>query len=306
MSERIERFSVPLERDGSTCSTEVVVRDSGAGDVTVLCLHGFGDNLHTWQQVRSRLEPLGARVIAVDLPGLGRSPLPAGFARSYLDHAIALTGEMAARWRVDERPFFLMGNSLGGSVALGFAASLADRSRALDGLLLLAPATLTTKIPVFANLTRSPLYRWSGEVQRRMSARTRRALGILVARASFQLVLSPGARAPAEWRESIVEAFSRPGCFDDIERIARHVLWILRGESSAMTALHATLPRISTPTRILHGDADRVISRREVSELATMLPNASLTTLDGVGHCPQIEAPDRCAEAYAALVSRLA
>jgi pimeloyl-ACP methyl ester carboxylesterase len=309
VNERLERFSIAAAGGAGTLAVEVVARVSDGADATLLCLHGFGDNLQTWQGVTAMLGARGARVVAVDLPGFGRSALPAGFARAYVWNAAALAAAMAARWRRPDRPLFVAGNSLGGAIALALAAHVdaatPGAERPPDGLLLLAPATPGTRVPPFAHLTRFPFYRWTGEVQDRVSPRARRALGAVVGRATIRWILAPGAVPPRAWRDSVVAAFSRPGCFADLEGIARNVLWILRGKDAAALALHAEISRVSTPTVILHGDRDRVVSRAEVVDLSTRMPDARLVELPGVGHCPQIETPARCVEAYEELRARV-
>jgi pimeloyl-ACP methyl ester carboxylesterase len=47
-----------------------------------------------------------------------------------------------------------------------------------------------------------------------------------------------------------------------------------------------------------------VIRRAEVVDLCRRLPDARWIALPGVGHCPQIEAPARCVEAFQALRAR--
>ena len=39
----------------------------------ILCVHGYLDNLNTWRGIQPKLAAAGAYVVAVDLPGHGRS-----------------------------------------------------------------------------------------------------------------------------------------------------------------------------------------------------------------------------------------
>jgi len=50
----------------------VHVAEFGAGADLVVLLHGFSDNADTWNKVAPTLAE-NARVLAVDLPGFGRS-----------------------------------------------------------------------------------------------------------------------------------------------------------------------------------------------------------------------------------------
>src|SRR5205823_13041817 len=104
----------------------------GAGDKTVVLLHGFGGDLDNWL---FNVGPLAAMadVVALDLPGHGESAvaLPgtsvealAGFVAAFLD-AVGI-----------ER-CHLAGHSLGAAVAAQLALDHPDR---VAGLVLIAPA----------------------------------------------------------------------------------------------------------------------------------------------------------------------
>lgn len=297
MNEALLSFVVPSLEGREPIPVEVVVRDTGEGEWTLLCLHGFGDNLHTWQELRALLEPRGARVVALDLPGFGRSPLPPRFAQDYTLHAVALTRLLAARCREKKKPLLAVGNSLGGAVALGVAGTDARAERSFDALLLLAPATPETRTPLFIHFLRAPVYRWSEELKGRLSESARLAFARLVARGAFRTILARGARPTPAWWQSTVESFARPGAFVDVEQVARDLLWVLRGEAKHALELLRDVERISTPVVIMRGEEDRVIGERELDALARRIPGARRVTLPGVGHCPQNEAPTACAEA---------
>ena len=48
---------------------------AGAGDTTLLFLHGYGESLLTWRYLLDRVPP-HFRVLAIDLPGFGLSDKP--------------------------------------------------------------------------------------------------------------------------------------------------------------------------------------------------------------------------------------
>src|SRR4051794_39343223 len=96
---------------------EVVYERRGKGSPLVL-MHGIG---HRWQAWEPVLDLLAAHhdVIAVDLPGFGRSPLLPD--RDYsMPTAVAMAAEMFAGFGLD-RPH-VAGNSLGGVLALELAS----------------------------------------------------------------------------------------------------------------------------------------------------------------------------------------
>ena len=101
---------------------------------TVVFIHGFGADLLTWYFC---LVPLAAkyRLVALDLPGHGRSMADVGaadliFMTGWLDEAFDVLNIDAAH---------LVGHSMGGKIALGFAVSHAQRVKSLS---LISPAGL--------------------------------------------------------------------------------------------------------------------------------------------------------------------
>jgi pimeloyl-ACP methyl ester carboxylesterase len=112
---------------------EVGVATAGRG-VPLVVLHGFGVESMLYAQALGRLTRLGFRVVAIDVPGHGRSdgvgPAPA--LSAYVER---IEGALK-RLRIGRH--VLVGHSLGGRLALELAA--ADPTRAL-GVVLLAPIT---------------------------------------------------------------------------------------------------------------------------------------------------------------------
>jgi pimeloyl-ACP methyl ester carboxylesterase len=53
---------------------------------------------------------------------------------------------------------------------------------------------------------------------------------------------------------------------------------------------------------VIHGEQDRIISKRSSEDLAAALPGAELIVMRGVGHAPQLEAP----RAVSRLIERFA
>lgn len=106
---------------GDGVSLHVVV--SGEGRPVVL-LHGFTGSAETWAALRGSLAA-GHRVIAVDLPGHGRSTTPPDPARGRLSRLAGDLVRLLDALDVDRTA--LLGYSLGGRAALHFAARHAER-----------------------------------------------------------------------------------------------------------------------------------------------------------------------------------
>ena len=97
------------------------VRDHAGGEPAVLALHGLASNARWWDLVAERLVP-AHRVLAVDLPGHGRSDRPDG-GYDFDTVSADLAGLLAV---VHPTPVVAVGHSWGATVALTFAVDNPD------------------------------------------------------------------------------------------------------------------------------------------------------------------------------------
>jgi pimeloyl-ACP methyl ester carboxylesterase len=113
------------------------VQEWGTGDRIAVLIHGLGNSSDSWWRVGPALADHGYRVLAVDLPGHGKSaPLDA-----YTSEALA-AAVLAA---VPHRPALAIGHSLGGHVLAHAVAELAPEIAVYED-----PAFVTTPDPAVA------------------------------------------------------------------------------------------------------------------------------------------------------------
>ncbi|MGN6318360.1 lysophospholipase [Trinickia sp.] len=110
---------------------------------TVALLHGLAEHAGRYAALAERLNAAGIELVAVDLRGHGRSPGARTWVErfdEYLNDARALL-ESASR---PGTPLFLMGHSMGGTIATLFAierlAAFASEFQPVTGLILSSPA----------------------------------------------------------------------------------------------------------------------------------------------------------------------
>jgi pimeloyl-ACP methyl ester carboxylesterase len=247
-----------------------------------VCLHGLGACWQAWRAVGERLAP-EFRVIAVDLPGFGRSPELAGgrFPLPEVAERLAATlGELGVTRHV------MAGHSMGGGVAIVHAL---QRIADVQAIALLAPAGLIATGEVRRSWRQPLLHRASRELTRvgapllHRSERLRR-------RAFSRLVYDPDALDEQTMRELALG--SRLG----------------RSTGAAGTAIvHAGLrdriDRLRIPALVVFGEDDHVIDPSGGPRLAAALPSARLLMLSQTGHLPMIERPDEVAAAIRQLVT---
>ena len=247
--------------------------------VPIVMFHGYADSADTWRKSLALLGRRGHRAVAVDLPGFATAdplrsdpvlPQLDAFAKAALDYA----GER-------RRKVVAVGNSLGGCVSL----RLAERHGGLlDGVVAVAPAGLEMS-RLLSLVERDPLLRSVLALPTPVPPMVIRSA---VARLYRQLAFAhPGAIEPA-----VVETF----CSHARDR-ATVAGWLatarrLVRELRAPFELH----RISNRVLLVWGDRDRLVFHRGADRILDVVPDARLELLEGIGHCPQVEVPERFTE----------
>jgi pimeloyl-ACP methyl ester carboxylesterase len=94
---------------------------------TVLLIHGFMDAAATWDLVAPGLTAEGFRVIAPDLRGYGDGARLTPGAYYYFTDYVFDVADLVAQAVPAETPLFVVGHSMGGTVANLFAGTFPDR-----------------------------------------------------------------------------------------------------------------------------------------------------------------------------------
>jgi pimeloyl-ACP methyl ester carboxylesterase len=248
----------------------------GGNGRPLVCIHGFADTWRIWEMVLPALER-HHDVLALTLPGhAGGPPITTAVHDRLMADAVANA--------MDEAGFetaHLVGNSLGGFVALQLAA----RGRA-DSVVALAPAG------GWARGSASP-ERLLG-FQAAMQEQARAAAGY-----ADVLVASPqGRRQATAW---IAENWEHiPG-----ELIAHQLAGAARCDGAARLIAYASqaewtldAEHIECPVRVVWGTADKLLPwpSAAVRYRREWLPTADWVELESVGHCPQLDVPLETAE----------
>ena len=245
----------------------------------VVLLHGYADSADTWRVVLDRLARAGRRALAVDLPGFGAAaPLADGPVLPQLD---AFAAEAVAYLASEGEDVVLAGNSLGGCLALRAAE---DPAAPLAGIVPIAPAGL--EMPAwFAVIERDPIVRWILHAPVPLPEQVLRSA---VGEAYRQLAF---ARPRAAQRE-IVRAFTGH------HRDRASVMRILDNGRRMLPELRDPfrLERVRCPVLLVWGDRDRMVTHRGARRIVEALPETTYELLEGVGHCPQVEAGERVAD----------
>jgi pimeloyl-ACP methyl ester carboxylesterase len=257
------------------------IDETGEGPPLVL-LHGVGASRAVWRRVTPSLAE-DHHVIAPDLPGFGESSPPTeGFE---LDGAATLLAErLADRAR---GPFDLLGNSLGGAVALKLAAARPDLVRRL---LLAAPAGFAPRsapVATAAGALSDPL------------VKVRRVVGHPVAgNGAARRALLWGAIAEPQ-RLSADDARMMLSASRGSTQVGAAVAAVLRAD------LRSDLRRLEVPLGVIWGWRDRIIPISALRYVRAARPDVVVATIPRAAHVPQVERPEEFVAAVRRLLERL-
>lgn len=267
----------PLRAPG-TAMTEVDGRQvrhrvTGSGD-PLLLLHGIGRSLEDWDEQHDRLSA-GHQLHSLDLPGFGWSD-PVEGPTTLESLADALPGYLDAAGVVG--PVTVVGNSLGGAVAMTFATRHPGRVRALvlaDSAGFGRQVTVGLRMLAFDPLATLLMRPTPGNSRR--STRT--------------IFHDPALTTDARVRHA-QELSARPTHAATMLDIARD-LGTVRGVSSAWRRpLVEAVRESGLPVLAVWGDRDRILPPAHLAAVARELPDARTRLIPDCGHMPQIERPD--------------
>jgi pimeloyl-ACP methyl ester carboxylesterase len=257
--------------------------DNGA---RVLLVHGLGGHTISWEPSAAALaERLNATVTAVDLPGSGLTRIPSGRRATLGTHGRVLRALLE-----QSGPSAVAGNSMGGALGIGLAARHPDLVRALVLVdpALPRPAMNPAQWTVMARLA-PMLVPIAGS--QFLAARGRLVGPERLVDDTMGWTLSDPTRLAPELRRRLIELARTRRAFPEAPAAyaesARGLFWYLTRNMRADEA------RVTSPTLIVHGDRDRLVPAAAARALAARRPDWALEMIDGCGHAPQLEVPDR-------------
>jgi pimeloyl-ACP methyl ester carboxylesterase len=268
----------------------------------VVLIHGFGASLGHWRHTLPALAG-GVLVYAIDLLGFGASDKP----RSRLDgepltpgavrYCFDLWAEQVADFVADqvrsdapERPLHLVGNSIGGIVALNTARLLQERGTPAGQTILIDCAQRTLDEKRIAEL---PIWEQAGRPLLKQLVRQRWLLAPLfatLARPAFiRRVLRVAYPSGANVDDELVALLHRPATDPGAVESFRGFVNLFRDHLAP-----DLLAQLTLPVRMIWGERDPweapAEARRWAAERACV---RELRVLEGLGHCPHDEAPER-------------
>ncbi|MEM1327127.1 MAG: alpha/beta hydrolase [Bacteroidota bacterium] len=255
-------------------SIEIAYVEAGAGDQTLLFVHGLGSNLKAWQKNMDALKD-EFRCIALDLPGYGKSSKgDYTFEVDFFAQTIHQFIDSLSLQNVT-----LIGHSMGGQIAM--RTVLQDNKR-IDKLILIAPAGFETfsekEQSWFQNFVTPTIIKATPEKQ--ITQNFYLNFHVFPEDAQFMIDDRFAMRTTEEYDYYC-------------EMIPKCVMGMLNG------SVRAQLSAIETPTLILFGENDRLIPNAffhpdlttlKVAQIGDeVIPNSKLAMIPKAGHFVQWE-----------------
>ncbi|MBD0388932.1 MAG: alpha/beta fold hydrolase [Nostoc sp. C3-bin3] len=246
----------------------------GNDDPPLVLLHGVGDSAVDWSWV---IPTLGTkhRVIAVDFPGSGDSAKPKR------EYSLEFLTEFLANFlnALEIQRAVLVGNSLGGLIALRYALSNPERVPAL--VLVDSMGFSQVVNPILSNLT-LPLY---GELAIAWSKTPLGAKQRAWSRAA--LLFANPLQVPNTWLAEQERLGLVPSFLEANLSILRSQLYVLGQKQIALESLS----QLKMPTLVVWGINDLVLPNYQAQDAVSRLTQGHLALIPNCGHLPQVERP---------------
>lgn len=245
------------------------VETAGAGDDAVVCCHGLGGTHAVWYQQVARFAGPDRRIVTWDARGFGRSTNRAGAATvttAALDLAAVLDAVGVERAHV-------VGQSMGGWTALGFA--LANPARVRSLVLTNSLAGIATEAWAASAAQAPPPGPAAVGVH---PALGRHVMETDRAKAFLYQQLGSSAPPPAEARQSL---------FD-------------------VTFADDRLAALACPVLVVGSTDDRIFPLPMIEAAAARIPGARTVVIDGAGHSTYFEQPEAWNDAVEAFWATVA
>jgi pimeloyl-ACP methyl ester carboxylesterase len=276
------------------------VADFGGEGAPIVLVHGLGGSHVNWMAVGPGLAEYG-RVVAIDLPGFGRSPLGG---RST---TVLASRDLVARFireQFDE-PAILIGNSMGGLISLLVCARHPDVVRAYVGVSSALPRRMVKGVEVkLAALF--GIYMIPGLAERVMAWRYERLGYQEMLKQVLDYCFVDPSRIPDEVFKAH-EGLAReryeemPWAYEAFTEAVRSLIPLLFSSKS----IQKVVERVNVPGLIIQGEKDRLVPLRSARRAAEWRPDWTYEVFEDVGHVPMLEAPEHFVEFVGGWISGL-
>jgi pimeloyl-ACP methyl ester carboxylesterase len=254
--------------------------EEGKGDEHVLLLHGFAAHTYTWINQIPFLVDEGYHVWALDYIGFGLSDKPLISYR--FNHFLDLIQAFMQAKKIPHA--HVIGNSMGGSLALGLALTCSQR---VNSLILLDAVAYPLKLPFLVDLGK-----FGGQL-----------LFPFINELTIKMFLKQIVFDPMSINEEQIQAYLLPYHLKGGKEAL--VEMTTSFDFQTMMQLNQNLSKINQPTLIIWGENDTFVPVSQFYQLTQAMPEAEPSLISHAGHIPQEEQPDYVNQKVASFLKRL-
>jgi pimeloyl-ACP methyl ester carboxylesterase len=265
----VETTSGPLQVL-DTGPTSVPADADAAGErLPIVLIHGSGGAINWWGDLIPLLRT-DHRVLAIDMLGYGGSEKPdSGYS---IEDQAGLVAQVLAGTDVDKA--VIVGHSLGGKVATALAESSPDLVAGVT-IIDTGPDSSYGTLTGGAKLAQKPLI---GPAMWRVAPD-------FMIRKNVSQGFAPGYDVPDKYVEDVRE-MTYPAYHQSFEE---------QDVYTDAVPLNERLEKTGKPLLIIFGAEDQIFSAREALSAYAAIPGVKTVLIEGSGHSPQIEAPEKTA-----------
>jgi pimeloyl-ACP methyl ester carboxylesterase len=260
--------------DGQVVNTIELGAEKADAVQTLVFVHGLSGCWANWLEQLPDLAD-DHRVVALDMPGFGASPMPDG--EVSISRYARLLDSLLGQMDVDAAA--VVGNSMGGFIAAELAIAFPQR---VERLVLISAAGITTHahpgtmrvVPAMRRAERIIAMggAWAASRSDHVARRAR------LREAALYVVVRHPSRLPAALAAEQIRGAGKPGFMQALEATIGY-------------AVRERLPEIACPTLIVWGDGDRLIPVRDADVFAELIPDSRKVIFEDTGHMAMLERP---------------
>ena len=253
----------------------------------IVLLHGFGASAFSYKDV---IEPLGelGYVIAYDRAAFGFTERPTSWETNPygIDGQLQVLDELIATFGTNKE-VFVLGHSAGGNIAAAYAV---DNQEKLAGVILFAPAVLTTGgAPSFLNfIFEIPQFNHVGPLL--VSTIATSGLDILYESYYDQDLIT----------DEVLAGYTAPLKVAGWEK----AFWEFN-KAPRNSGVGARLEEIKIPTLVITGDSDTIVPTYDSVMVSERIENSKLVKISQTGHLPNEEKPEEFASAVIQFIAEV-
>ncbi len=238
---------------------------AGSGPA-ILVLHGWGGSSDSWNRVQEILAKKGYQVLIPDFPGFGKSITPpeSWGLEDYMEWLKSFIEEIRKTCGGFSEPFYLIGHSFGGRVAIKFVTKYPER---IKRLILCDSAGIKPKLGL-----KTIIIFWLAKIGNAIFTPKHLQRFKDSARNLFYIFLR---------KRDYVKAKGT------MKKTIRKVL---------DEDLLEDLSKIETKTLIVWGNADRMVPVKYAYIFKDKIANSEIEVLPKTGHSPHLENPEKLSE----------